>query len=126
MNQKIIEKIAGKINAFKQAIKTAHWNETECMNKHEQLDKLYDTLHDFQDNLVEDSIIALNLNNFKPTIEDYTYFTIDGLIDDIQEFVYNIKSKISKNKSPEFAGINGLCDSLIHDVNIIVYRIRMK
>ena len=98
MTSRTLANIAGKLNAFKTAIKTAHWNETECMNKHEQLDNIYSILHYFQDNLV----------------------------DDIQEYVYKIKAELSKYTEPEMSGINGLCDSLIHDINIAVYRIRMQ
>lgn len=126
MNIKVFQKIIGKLNAFKNAIKVAHWNETESMNKHEQLDKLYSVLNDFQDEFTEDIIVAANIKQIYPTNEEYSFLTLDGLVDDIQEFIYRIKYIIDELREPMFAGINGLTDNLIHDINIIIYRIRME
>ena len=120
--------ILGTLNGYKQAVKTCHWNETESMNKHEQLDNLYDLLHNFQDAFAEDGIQIfgkINLTDI-PNI-NISFYSIDGLIDEINDYVLRLKKLVNKVSNNElFAGLNSLCDNLVHDMHIFMYRFRMN
>ncbi len=119
--------ILGKLNGYKNAVKTAHWNETESMNKHEQLDGIYDLLNNFQDGFAEDGVsIFGNIGLADIPSIVISFYSIDGLVDEIVEYANKLKTVIGKHTEAEYAGLNSLCDNLVHDMNIALYRYRMS
>ena len=127
MNRHKFLKILSKLNGYKTAVKTAHWNETESMNKHEQLDNIYDIIHNFQDGFAEDGVSIfgnIGLTNVREI--PISFLTIDGLVDEIAEYSLRLKNIIGNEKSSEYAGLNSLCDNFVHDMKIAQYRFRMN
>ena len=120
-------KILAKLNGYKTAVKTAHWNETESMNKHEQLDNIYDIIHNFQDGFAEDGISIFGDIGLTDVREiPISFLTIDGLVDEIAEYSLKLKTIIGNEQSAQFAGLNSLCDNFVHDMKISIYRYRMS
>lgn len=127
MNRYKFLKILGTLNGYKNALKTAHWNETESMNKHEQLDNIYDLLNNFQDGFAEDGIHIygdIGLTDVPSIV--ISFYSIDGLVDEIADYANRLKEIVGKYTDAGHAGLNSLCDNLVHDMHIAVYRFRMS
>lgn len=120
-------KILGTLNGLKNAIKTAHWNETESMNKHQQLDNIYDTINNFQDGFAEDGVSIFGPIGITDIPEiPHSFYTIDGLVTDVMEYALRLKNSIAQYETADYAGLNSLCDNFVHDMKISMYRFRMK
>lgn len=130
MNKTNLLKIISYLNTYKTKLKAAHWAETTSMNKHEQLDKLYDVVDKFQDEFVEESVILSEPINQISEIPDNILLNINSteeLIEHISKYAVIIKNYINKlQPTAVYSGLSGLTDSFIHDINIIRFRYQMN
>lgn len=126
MNRKQFVKILCYLRGFQTAIKNVHWNQDHKANKHKILDDVYTMLDEFMDGFAEDGITIfgeIELNEIREISIEY----IDGedLMVSLDRFIKKIKKLVLNSDEIEFAGMNGLCDSLIHDFKINMYRYKM-
>lgn len=128
MNEEIFLNVVSTFNSYKLLAKTFHWKEIQYMNKHEQLDKLYDLIVDFQDNFTEECIWIFGM----PEIYKFHQCTniqimdAESLMQHIDEFIVSIKSILKETDNANYAGLESLVDNFIHDFNIIQYRFQLN
>lgn len=129
MNESAFLTVISMFNSYKLLAKAFHWSMTVSMNKHEQLDKLYDLIVDFQDNFVEEGIMLFGMPEFVnlQACSNISIPSDEVFLESISEFITNLKFTISESdNNSELAGLESLVDNFIHDLNIIQYRYQMN
>ena len=95
------------------------------MNKHEQLDKLYELIVDFQDSFTEEGIVLFGMQDIitLQACSNISISTDESFLDNISEFMTQLKfTLMDADNAAVFAGLESLVDNFIHDFNIIQYR----